>query len=70
MTPEQQARLFHSFSQADSSTTRKYGGSGLGLAIVHRIVTDYQGVVKVDSTPAVGTTVSVRLPARVEATTT
>lgn len=44
-------------------------GSGLGLAIVHRIVTDYQGAIKVDSTPGSGTTFSVRLPARAEVTT-
>ena len=44
-------------------------GSGLGLAIVHRIVTDYQGEVQVSSRPGVGTTVSVRLPARAEVTT-
>jgi two-component system sensor histidine kinase PilS (NtrC family) len=44
-------------------------GSGLGLAIVHRIVTDYQGVIKVDSTPGRGTTVAVRLPAHAEVTT-
>ena len=44
-------------------------GSGLGLAIVHRIVTDYQGAIKVDSAPGHGTTVSVRLPARAEMTT-
>ncbi len=44
-------------------------GSGLGLAIVHRIVTDYQGEVGVESTPGQGTTFSVRLPARAEVTT-
>ncbi len=44
-------------------------GSGLGLAIVHRIVTDYQGAIEVDSTPGSGTTFSVRLPARAEVTT-
>ncbi|MGE3520862.1 MAG: PAS domain-containing sensor histidine kinase, partial [Vicinamibacterales bacterium] len=43
-------------------------GSGLGLAIVHRIVTDYQGDIRVDSTPGAGTTVSVRLPAQAEVT--
>jgi two-component system sensor histidine kinase PilS (NtrC family) len=41
-------------------------GSGLGLAIVHRIVTDYQGEIRVSSRPGAGTTVSVRLPARAE----
>ena len=44
-------------------------GSGLGLAIVHRIVTDYNGEIQVSSRPGAGTTVSVRLPARVEVTT-
>jgi two-component system sensor histidine kinase PilS (NtrC family) len=44
-------------------------GSGLGLAIVHRLVTDYQGSIKVDSAPGRGTTVAVRLPARAEITT-
>lgn len=44
-------------------------GSGLGLAIVHRIVTDYQGAITVDSTPGSGTTFSVRLPARAEVST-
>src|SRR5262249_40399645 len=39
-------------------------GSGLGLAIVHRIVTDYNGEIHVNSQPGAGTTVSVRLPAR------
>jgi two-component system sensor histidine kinase PilS (NtrC family) len=44
-------------------------GSGLGLAIVHRIVTDYQGNIRVESTPGAGTTVTVRLPAHAEVTT-
>jgi signal transduction histidine kinase len=43
-------------------------GTGLGLAIVHRIVSDYHGDIQVTSTPGVGTTVSVRLPARTEVT--
>ena len=44
-------------------------GSGLGLAIVHRIVTDYNGEIRVDSRQGAGTTVSVRLPARAAVTT-
>jgi len=44
-------------------------GSGLGLAIVHRIVADYHGEIKVNSQPGVGTSVSVRLPARAAVTT-
>jgi two-component system sensor histidine kinase PilS (NtrC family) len=43
-------------------------GSGLGLAIVHRIVTDYHGEIQVSSQPGAGTTVSVRMPVRVEVT--
>ncbi len=44
-------------------------GTGLGLAIVHRIVTDYNGDIRVSSAPGTGTTVTVRLPVRVEAAT-
>jgi two-component system sensor histidine kinase PilS (NtrC family) len=44
-------------------------GTGLGLAIVHRIVADYNGEISVSSQPAIGTTVSVRLPARAVVTT-
>ena len=63
MTEEQVGRLFQRFSQADESTTRKFGGTGLGLALTRAFAHLLGGDISVKSAHGVGTTFTLRLPA-------
>ena len=66
MTPGQLARLFQAFTQADSSTSRKYGGTGLGLAISRKFCHMMGGDLTATSEYGKGSTFTVTLPAEVK----
>ncbi len=61
MTPEVKEKVFHPFF------TTKEKGTGLGLAVIHKIVTDHHGIIDLTTTPGEGTTFTVRLPVKADA---
>ncbi len=63
MTSEQMVKLFQTFSQADTSTTRKFGGSGLGLALTRRFCQMMGGDVTANSVPGESSTFTIKVPA-------
>ena len=65
MSPEQLAKLFEAFTQADAATTRRYGGTGLGLALSRRLCRMMGGDVTAESEAGGGSTFTIRLPAQV-----
>ena len=66
MTPQQMARVFQAFTQADTSTTSKFGGTGLGLTITRKFCEILGGDIHAASEPDVGSTFTIKLPARLE----
>ncbi len=65
MSKEQVDKVFDAFTQADNSTTRKYGGTGLGLTISKRFCEMMGGSISIESVPAVGSVFIVKLPAEI-----
>ncbi len=69
MTPDQLEKVFKAFTQADASTTRKYGGTGLGLTITKQFIEMMGGHISVSSEYGFGTEFTLHLPRQVEAET-
>src|SRR5471032_1680597 len=67
ISEEQNERMFQSFSQADTSTTRKFGGTGLGLVITKRLVEMMEGEIQLFSIPDIGSKFTVVLPLEIAA---
>jgi signal transduction histidine kinase len=63
MSKDQVDKVFDAFTQADNSTTRKYGGTGLGLTITKKFCEMMEGNISIESVPAVGSVFIVKLPA-------
>jgi len=68
MTPEEQAKLFREFTQAESTTARRFGGTGLGLSIARRLARMMGGDVVVESEKDKGSIFTVQLPGSFERT--
>jgi signal transduction histidine kinase len=69
LTPEQLSKLFRAFTQADASTTKKYGGTGLGLALSRKFCQMMGGDLTVKSEYGKGSVFTARLPAVVKSAT-